>query len=274
MTIATIDDALHAPCALPADAVARFRRDGYVKLNGVLDPDMLVHYAPVLAPLVEKRRAKSPPMEERSTYAKAFVQVTNLWQRSEQAKEFVFSQRVARMAAELMEVRGVRLFHDQALYKEPHGGKTPWHADQFYWPLASDRSITAWIPLQDVPLEMGPLSFSPGSHRLQIGRDLAISDESEAKMKEILSGMPLAEEPFRLGDVSFHAGWTFHRAGGNNTDQMRAAMTMIYMDVDMKLAEPANAAQELDRAIWCQGAEVGGVIDGPLNPVLWSKTSS
>lgn len=40
------------------------------------------------------------------------------------------------------------MYADQALYKEPHGGYTPWHCDAAYWPLASDKAVTAWIPLQ------------------------------------------------------------------------------------------------------------------------------
>ena len=80
----------------------------------------------------------------------------------------------------------MRLYHDQALYKEPSGGITPWHADQYYWPLNTDRCCTAWIPLQDTPLEMGPLAFSPGSHMVDLGRSLEISDQSEATIKEAL----------------------------------------------------------------------------------------
>lgn len=58
--------------------------------------------------------------------------MTNLWQHSERAHELVFSRRLAQIAAELLRVDGVRLYHDQALYKEPGGGITPWHADQYY----------------------------------------------------------------------------------------------------------------------------------------------
>ena len=47
-----------------------------------------------------------------------------------------------------LKVEGVRLYADQALYKEPHGGYTPWHCDASYWPLATDKVVSAWIPLQ------------------------------------------------------------------------------------------------------------------------------
>lgn len=53
---------------------------------------------------------------------------------------------------------------------------------QFYWPLANDNTVTAWIPLQAIPLEMGPLSFWIGSQRILSNRDIAISDESEPKI--------------------------------------------------------------------------------------------
>jgi hypothetical protein len=45
-------------------------------------------------------------------------------------------------------------------------------------------------------------------------------------------------------------------------------MTIIYMDKDMRLKAPTNVGQENDWKTWCPGAEIGEVIDTPLNPVL------
>ena len=53
-----------------------------------------------------------------------------------------------------IQVKGVRIYHDQALYKEPGGGCTPWHADGYYFPLSSEKILTAWVPLQPVPKTM------------------------------------------------------------------------------------------------------------------------
>jgi ectoine hydroxylase-related dioxygenase (phytanoyl-CoA dioxygenase family) len=263
--------ALDAPFALTDEHHERFRRTGHVTVRGALPAEVIAQYAPVLERLVEPRRAKQKPMAERSTYEQAFVQVFNLWRRDEAAKAFVFSRRLARMAAELIDATGVRLYHDQALFKELGGGKTPWHADQYYWPLASDKTITAWVPLQDIPMEMGPLAFADGSHTVELGRDLAISDESEAAMAGALADFPMDEAPYAVGDVSFHSGWVFHRAGPNLTGRMRGAMTMIYMDEAMRMAAPKSKAQEIDGQIWLPGATVGEVIDTPLNPVIWSS---
>lgn len=87
-----------------------------------------------------------------------------------------------RLAAELTDTTGVQLHHDQALDMEPGGGITPWHADQQYRPLATEKTCTAWIPLQYTPHHRGPLAFSVGSHTLKSGRDLAISEESQRKI--------------------------------------------------------------------------------------------
>lgn len=106
----------------------------------------------------------SKPIAQRDAYHKAFFKLFNLWWENEHVKEFIFSKRLAKIAASLMQVKGVRMYHDQALYKEVHGGITPWYADQYYWTLDTDRSINAWIPLQAIPKSMGPLEFSAGIH--------------------------------------------------------------------------------------------------------------
>ena len=76
-------------------------------------------------------------------------------------------------------------------------------------------------------------------------------------------------EPFDAGEISFHSGWVFHRAGANATDEMRKVMTIIYMDKDMILKNPENKNQINDWNTWCPGATIGEVIDTPLNPVLY-----
>ena len=181
----SLERELDAPFSLEPDQIRFYQENGYIKLRHVLSPEVLEHYRRVINARVAELSADALPLEQRSTYGKAFLQIMNLWTESSEVKEFVFGKRLARIAAELMGVSGVRLYHDQALYKEPGGGITPWHADQYYWPVDSDRTVTAWVPLQETPLELGPLAFSEGSHRLQAGRDLEISDESEMTLKQL-----------------------------------------------------------------------------------------
>lgn len=262
---------LNTPYTIPQDAREFYAKHGYIKLSDVLSAATLEHYGAEITRMTHVLNTQHVPIEKRSTYDKAFLQVMNIWCESAVVKEFVFGKRIARIAAELMDVKSVRLYHDQSLYKEPNGGFTPAHADQYYWPLASDRTITAWIPLQAVPDDMGPLAFYRGSQQFEQGRDMPISDESEALITAAMEqqGFQLDTQAFKLGDVSFHSGWTFHRAGGNLSSYPRSVMTMIYMDADMRLAQPVNHMQQNDWDTWCPGAVVGEVISSPINPVLY-----
>lgn len=251
--------------------IAFFQKYRYIKLKQVLDDQSLKDCNRAVTEAVAKLKMDDKPLAERDTYGKAFLQLFNLWRVSEEVKSLVFSKRIAGIAAGLMQTQGVRLYHDQALFKEPGGGITPWHADQYYWPLSSDKTITAWIPLQATPLEMGPLEFSAGSHKIQEGRELGISDKSEEEIQQRLrvTDFKHVVEPFDAGEISFHSGWVFHRAGANTTDSMRKVMTIIYMDRDMVLKDPENDAQRNDWETWCPGAAVGEIINSPLNPVLY-----
>ncbi|MFN8040046.1 MAG: phytanoyl-CoA dioxygenase family protein [Acidimicrobiales bacterium] len=267
---------LHRDLAVDADDVTAFDRDGFVRLRGILDPATIDGFASIVAEAAEQSAQHQVPMERRSVYSRAFVQEMNLWQRIADIRPLVFSRTLGSAAAALLGVPAVRLYHDQALVKEAHGGRTPWHCDQYYWPLDTDRVVTAWIPLHDVPSEQGPLAFAVGSHRIDLGRELDISEESEQKIfrHQRWSDLPIDTSEAAAGDVTFHQGWTFHGADPNDTDGDRLVMTMIYFADGARLIEPTTGGQHLDRQIWLPDSEVGRPIDSWLSPVVWSEDPS
>ncbi|WP_018630349.1 phytanoyl-CoA dioxygenase family protein [Niabella aurantiaca] len=268
---ATISNELAQPYTLTTEQIDFYNANRFIKLKQVLSAEALDCFRTVIADQVAKMNTVKTSLDERDTYGKAFLQLFNLWRLNDDVRTLVFSKRLGKIAADLMQVEGVRIYHDQALFKEGGGGITPWHADQYYWPLETDKTITAWIPLQETPLEMGPLEFSAGSHQIIEGRELAIGDESETLIQQRLRVTDFEHviEAFDLGEISFHSGWIFHRAGANATPDARRVMTIIYMDRDMRLKAPENKNQQNDWDTWCPGATVGAVIDTPLNPVLY-----
>jgi ectoine hydroxylase-related dioxygenase (phytanoyl-CoA dioxygenase family) len=272
MTVATeVQNDLKGTYSLTPEQIESYRKNGYIKLKHVLSPETLAYYGREITRKVKELNTEHLPLEERDLYHRAFLQIENLWPKSEVAREFVFSPKLGRIASQLMGVTGVRIYHDQALYKESGGGITPWHADQYYWPVDTDKTITAWIPLQETPMDMGPLAFCPKSHSVTYGRDLEIGQESEDRIGEALKNHGIDEAGFDLGEVSFHSGWTFHRAAPNTSGKPREVMTIIYMDEDMRLTQPVNSYQEADRASYAPGIAVGDIIDSPMNPVVWSE---
>lgn len=264
---------LDEPYPLTADQVSFYQKNRCIKLKQVLNEETLDFFNRAITDRVNQMKAIDTPLEQRSTYGKAFLQLFNLWCEDEVVKKLIFSKRLGKIASDLMQTDGVRIYHDQALFKEGGGGITPWHADQYYWPLETDKTVTAWMPLQATPLELGPLEFSAASHQIVEGRELEIGDESEAVIQQKLRVTDFKHviEPFDAGEISFHSGWVFHRAGANVTNQMRKVMTIIFMDKDMKLKAPENKNQINDWNTWCPGATVGEVINSPINPIIYQR---
>jgi len=267
----SVKAALDANYSVTPAQVKYFNENGFIKIKNIFEPAVIDYMNIVISKEVDRLNNQQIPLEERDTYGKAFLQIMNLWTHTSAVKDIVFSKKIAQIATGLMQTAGVRLYHDQALFKEPKGGHTPWHADQYYWPLATENTVTAWIPLQATPLNYGPLEFSAGSNKLTAGRDKQISDESQAFLEAELkrNAFNHVVEPFDVGEISFHRGWLYHRAGPNVSGNMRKVMTMIYMDKDTVLKTPENHNQQADWDTWCPGATVGEIVNTPLNPVLY-----
>ena len=257
---------------LPADVVRGFAVHGHAVVRGLASPEEVATFRPAIEAAVQRVAPHMGALEARDTYGKAFLQVPNICMYDDVVRGFTFASRFAKVAAELLQVDGVRLYHDQALFKEPGGGHTPGHQDQNYWPLATDRTITMWMPLVDVPEDVGSMTFVDGSHLRKAMGDWIIGDESEAEYEAMRQREGLRTTTYgamRAGDATFHAGWTLHRAPANHSDSMRAVMTIIYYADGTRISPIEAPQQAFDQQIWLAGAEPGTLADGPGNPLLW-----
>jgi len=169
---------LDEPYSLAPGTVETFETAGHAVVRGLASPALVEQYKPAIDEATMALRWDKRPLEERDTYGRAFIQSANVHRHSATVAEFALARRFARVAAELLQCDGVRLYHDQALYKEPGGGFTPWHQDQVYWPLDSDRTITMWMPLVDIPRDVGGMTFADGSWRHGNLGELVIGDAS------------------------------------------------------------------------------------------------
>ena len=178
--------------------------------------------------------------------------------------------------ADLIGVDGLRIFHEQTLFKEPGQGTnpTPWHQDQYFWPLAEPTTVGFWMPLVDIEPGMGGMRWAAGSHTLGFLGQHGIADESQAHYDRFIEENRLRVEvgvPMRRGEVSFHFGWTLHGALPNNSDKLREVMVGSYFADGMRIAKPTNFSQEHDRVKFLGGREVGELADSPLNPMVYSR---
>jgi len=248
-----------------------FQKNGHTLIKNILNTDEVAAYREVINDAAYKYNTEKRKLEDRDTYGKAFLQIMNLWDVDEEVKKFTLAKRFAKIAADLLGVDKVRIYHDQALYKEPGGGFTPWHQDQYYWPLSTRNTITMWMPLIDITEEMGMLTFASGSHKNGSVKNIAISDESEEALNAYIAeqGYEISRaKAMNAGDATWHYGWTSHAAPGNNSDKTRETMTVIYFADGATVTTPINEHQEADRNKWLCGLEPGELAASKLNPLV------
>ena len=181
------------------------------------------------------------------------------------------SKRLAKVAADLLGVKNVRIYHDQALFKEPGGGPTPWHQDQYYWPIDTTNTITMWMPLVNINVDMGMLTFATGSQKKGSVFNTEISDESEAEFDKYVreNNYEISRaKTMKAGDATWHYGFTIHNAPGNKSNIMREVFTIIYLAGDAKITQPKNSWQENDLNTWLMNKPVGTPADSELNPLV------
>jgi ectoine hydroxylase-related dioxygenase (phytanoyl-CoA dioxygenase family) len=276
----TVPD-LAADYPLAPEQVAQFQRDGHVMLRGLCSPEEVAAYRPVIAGSVERFAGKRGPLAERDTIGQAFVLVGGIWNRDEGVARFTLARRFAKVAAELMQVDAVRLYHDVAITKEPGDGYTPWHQDSYYWPMDTIHTVTMWMALVEITPEMGALNFASGSYLAGDLGDEAISDQSHDHFERVIRerGFPVVNHVaggvMAAGDATFHAGWTLHSAPGNATNRMREAITVVYYaDGTRTFAQMGNPHREADFRAYMPGARPGGPAESRLNPVLYARPKS
>lgn len=263
--------ALDSTISIEESQIKDFRKNGHTLTKGVLNKEEVSAYREVINNAAYKYNTEKRKLEDRDTYGKAFLQIMNLWTLDEDVKKFTLAKRFAKIAADLLGIEKVRIYHDQALYKESGGGFTPWHQDQYYWPLDTKNTVTMWMPLIDINEEMGMLTFASGSHIDGFVENVAISDESEKKLQQHIKdrGFNISRpNTMNAGDATWHYGWTLHSAPGNSSKETREVMTIIYFADGAHVIPPQNNDQKNDINSWLCGLEPGSPAASPLNPLV------
>jgi len=250
---------------LKKEQISFYKENGFVILKNILTGEALTYARKIIeaAVLIRKERDKRT-LAEKSQYEQSFLQCGYLCWDFPAVKDFVFGKRFANIAKELMGAKGARLWHDQALFKEPHGRVTDAHQDVSYWPIKEGgQTTTMWMALTDVPKEKGCLYFYPGSHKFTQKEYVDIFKNPH--QPELTKEMEKVYTPVNAGDVTFHSGFTFHGAGENTSDSMREGMTVIYLadGNTFDASDQRNAAHKS-----CSGLKNGDNINTQFTPLL------
>lgn len=259
-----VERELAEPYDLDPTVVEAFARDAFVRLPGVLSPAVVRRLAERLEELLHA--------EHGDDVAGRFTALEQMWLHDDLMRAVALSPRIGGLAAALLGEPAVRLYHDNALSKEPGCGRTPWHHDAEHFPLQTTQAVTAWIPMSAIPGRMGPLSFARGRDVLAEVSDLEFDkvgtsyDEAVAR-RFVEREVAVEAGPFAVGDVSFHSALCFHTAGPNLTTQPRRALATTYFADGARVVDSPTLISGTWRE-FLPGIEPGGLAVSDLNPVV------
>ena len=155
--------------------------------------------------------------------------------------ESTLGERIAEVTVSKM----VQVWASQLLIKPPgseKAGRVGWHQDRQYWQYwqRDEGLFTAWIALDDVKEESGPMQLVPGSHCWGfLGQgDFFNSDQETLRASiEIPAGERWEEVSALLpaGGVSLHHSLTFHGSQENISNRARCSLAVHLRD---ERAEP------------------------------------
>jgi ectoine hydroxylase-related dioxygenase (phytanoyl-CoA dioxygenase family) len=242
-----------------------YTTNGFAKIERVVEKEFLNEVIKIIQSAVLVRKGKDErELKEKSQTEQSFLQCGYLCWELPAVKEFVFAKRFAGIARDLMKVKHVRLWHDQALFKEPGGRITDAHQDCSYWPINEPQfTTTMWLALTDVPVEKGCLYFYPQTNKSELKEyvDIFKNPHHPEKLNEIKKVFV----PLKAGDATFHSGLTFHGAGNNQTNEMRTAMTIIYIKDGITF----DSSDERNKThTSCIGLNNNDIINTKYTPIL------
>ncbi|MDP9075904.1 MAG: phytanoyl-CoA dioxygenase family protein [Bacteroidota bacterium] len=266
-----------------AAQVESFQKNGFLVVEDFLTPDELAHWRETVMNAVNNRAGQKMPDKELKTgesdginedaayFGKVFDQLLNLWQTDAGVKELMFDKRIGKMAADLAGVDGIRIWHDQALFKRPWANPTSWHLDTPFWSFSDRKALSIWIALDDATYENGCLYFIPGSNNETTFENKGIGKNMDG-IFEVYPQFARAKSvaaPMKAGSCSFHSGLTIHGANANMTSGFRRAMTCAYMPDGNVFNGTANILPES----YLKTLKVGDSLDSEAqNPLIYHRT--
>ena len=255
-----------------------FQQQGYIVIEDFLDAAELDHWRTMTMEAVDERLASvaagqgngmTNVAKDDNYYSQVFIQCIRLADSHTGMKAIMTDERLGQAAGTLAGVDGVRIWHDQALFKQPYGNPTSWHLDNPYWSFSSRQSISVWVALDDATLHNGCMWYLPGTHKLATYDNAGIGANMRDLFKVYPEWLKMTAVPAtaKAGSAVFHNGLTAHAAGANMTPGMRRAMTCAFMPDDSTF----NGVQNILPKEMFDSYKIGDKLDSDFNPLIWKK---
>jgi phytanoyl-CoA hydroxylase len=261
--------------------IARFRRDGFLVIEGLLTQDRIAALR-ARFPLLFAGRFDTGiyPDEwywrEGMSLPDATRHMANAWKADLTVARLALSADLGRTASRLAGWPGARLGQDTIWWKPPGTKPIAHHQDSSFMDfLDPAMTVTCWVPLDDTRRDAGTLEYAPGSHLWPLGalpeafhgqQDYRDQMRAAAHAAGVAAPDPVFIE-VPAGSCVFHAGEVWHGSGPNITGEHQRRAIGIHM-----LPVQARFSDRPGGYIYRRYQRTGDpTLDESFFPVLWTQ---
>jgi phytanoyl-CoA hydroxylase len=257
---------------LGEDDITRFRRDGFLVVEGLLSADRITPLRESFPKLFAgKFDTGIYPDEwywrEGISLPDVTRHMANAWKADLVVAKLALSADLGRAASMLAGWSGARLGQDTIWWKAPKTKPIAYHQDSSFMDFLNPaKTVTCWVTLDDTHRDAGTLEYAPSSHLwplTALPESFHGQDDYRAQMKAAARAANVtAPEPFYVevpaGSCVFHAGEIWHGSGPNTTGD--------------RIPEEARFSDRPGGYIYRRYQRTGDPsLDESFFPVLWSK---
>ena len=261
------------------DQIARFRREGFLVVERLIEPEAAARLAARFEPLFrgEFDTGLYPDewnWREGRDADDLTRQICNAWKSDRVVARAVLDARVGLWCARLRGWPGARINQDNVLWKPPGARPLAFHQDDSYqrW-VVPPEMCTCWLALDGTSAAGGTVEYVPGSHRWGLAPPAArfhAPDDYESEMREAAERAGAIPEVVRIevpaGGGVFHHGRTFHGSDTNRSDRHRRALVSHCMSSAARYHE-TNVGYVYGRYKRAGRTDM----DESFFPVLWTE---
>lgn len=213
---------------------AQFDRDGYVLVEGLLNPEEAADYRARCHGIVDRlRKVRNLDATWGSAKDVAMGTPTELLhchdvQYQDAAFLRLFTDpRVVEIMTTLIGPN-VQLHHNKMFIKPPEKGSPfPMHQDKPFFPHERDTMAAAIFHFDDAPLEKGCLRVIPGTHLSDLPHNSEGAWHLDPQEYPVENALPI---PAKAGDVIFFNYRCVHGSGLNTSPEARTTVLLQFRD--------------------------------------------
>jgi 2-oxoglutarate-dependent dioxygenase len=200
-------------------------------------------------------------------------QLCNTWKSDRVLAHTVLREEAGRWAGRLAGEPGMRLLHDNLIWKPPSGKALLAHQDAAYTQFLDPPNMTTcWMALDDTARDTGTIYYVRGSGRwghMPAGGQFHAPDDWLGHVRQVAPDDDWELVPIEVpaGGAAFHDGWCFHGSPPNEHADAQRRSIISHMVTARSTWHPVNR-----HPIYSKYMGVGSLeMSEDYFPVLWSE---